>query len=140
MSASIYTSQALLNALFGNASAFGALASAPVLSMALSTTDPETSLSEPVGNGYARVATAAGDWTAATDADPAIVVNAVDLVFPQATGPWGTVGWTALVDAADNVILSGAMVSPSTGEPLTKDPTEGDTPTIGGGSAQYTMT
>lgn len=141
MSASTYTSMALLNALFGKASAFGALASAPALNLALSTTDPEVDgLTEPSGNGYARVATSASDWVAATDADPSLVTNAGDIAFPQATGAWGTLGWTALVDASDNVILSGAMVSPSTGDSLTKSPTEGDTPTVAAGSAIYSMT
>jgi hypothetical protein len=56
------TAQALLNSLFGKASNFGALGSAPTLHVGLSSTAPNedgTGITEPAGGGYARVATVA---------------------------------------------------------------------------------
>ena len=80
--------QALLNSLAGKTSAFGALASAPTLYLALSTTAPTMAggnVTPPVGGSYARVETDAADWAAATDADPSALANAEIIEFPQAT-------------------------------------------------------
>lgn len=131
------TAQALLNSLFGKTSNFGALASAPVIHVALSTTAPAedgTGVTEPVGNGYARVATAAIDWNAATLADPSLVDNANVITFPEATGPWGTVTHAVLFDAltAGNVIGSGALGT-------SKSPTAGDTPSFAAGSLDISL-
>jgi hypothetical protein len=40
------------------------------------------------GTGYARVATVATDWNAATDATPSVVDNANPITFPAAGGDW----------------------------------------------------
>ena len=72
----------------------------PTCHVGLSTADPldtGAGLAEPVGNGYARVATAGVDWNAAAAGSNS---NANDITFPQATGPWGTVTHFALFDAA----------------------------------------
>lgn len=101
-----YTDRALLNALFGKTSSFGALASAPTIYVALSTTEPSktgTNVTEPTGNGYERVETAAADWSEATDASPAVVSNAEEIEFPTAAGDWAggaNIGYFALYDAA----------------------------------------
>lgn len=86
-----YTAQAMLNSLFGKTSNFGALASVPTLYVALSSTTPTetgTNVTEPSGGAYARKATVAGDWNAATSADPSVVDNANALTFVQATADW----------------------------------------------------
>lgn len=91
MTFSIRTAQALLNSLFGKTSNFGALASRPTIYVALSSTAPAedgTNVTEPSSGSYARVATAASDWNAATNADPSVVTNANPISFPAATGNW----------------------------------------------------
>lgn len=113
------TAKGLLDSLFGKTSVFGALATAPTIHVGLSTTAPAedgTNVTEPVGNGYARVATAAGDWNTATDADPSVIDNANAVTFPQASGSWGTVTHFVLFDAATagNVLTSGALDTPRT--------------------------
>lgn len=68
-----------------------------------STADPGldmSGLAEPVGNGYTRITTAAGDWDSssggATD-------NANDLTSPQASGgSWGTLTHFVAFDAASS--------------------------------------
>lgn len=113
------TSQALLNALFGNTSNFGALASAPTIHVALFTADPTEAglLTNEVAdtNAYARVATAAADWEDATLADPSLLDNATLISFPTPTGSWGTVTHFALIDSAThgagNMIASGALTA-----------------------------
>lgn len=72
----------------------------PTCYVGLSTADPldtGAGLAEPSGDGYARVATAAGDWNAAAAGANS---NANDITFPQATGSWGTITHFALFDAA----------------------------------------
>lgn len=72
----------------------------PTIYLALSTADPGddgAGLSEPSGNGYARAATAASDWNAASGG---ALDNADVIEFPEATGAWGTVTHFALLDAA----------------------------------------
>ncbi|MFO8006183.1 MAG: hypothetical protein R6V05_00440 [Candidatus Brocadiia bacterium] len=74
--------------------------SAPeTLWLALSTADPtETGagLSEPSGAGYARVATSASDWTAASARS---IQNVAELPWPVATGDWGALRYWAAMDA-----------------------------------------
>ena len=127
MSFANYTARALLNSLFGKTSNFGALASAPTIYVGLSTTAPSETggtVTEPA-NGYTRVETAAADWNGATDADPSVVTNAEEIVFPEATGSWGTVTHFFLASAAsgtgDVILASGSLGTP-------KAPTTADTP------------
>lgn len=136
MSFSNYTSQATLNSLFGKTSAFGALASRPTFYIALSTTAPtETGgVTEPVGNGYARVATAPADWNAATLADPSVTTNASEIAFPQATGAWGTITHFAVFDAA----TAGNYLGASNALTTPKSPTSGDTPRFAAGQISFT--
>lgn len=122
-----YTHQALQNSLAGKTSNFGALASRPTWHVGLSTTTPTMAggnVTEPSGNGYARVATAPADWGNATNADPSEVSNAVDILFPEVTGSgWGTITHFVIYDAASagNFLGFGALTTPKT-------PTVGDEP------------
>lgn len=62
--------------------------------IALSTTTPTeagANFTEPSGNAYARVSTAAADWAAASAGDPSTKANANAITFPTASGSWGTV-------------------------------------------------
>lgn len=104
--------KALLDHYFGESTL-----TAPTIHVGLSTTTPTdtgTNVTEPSGNNYARVQTAASDWNAATSADPNLVDNANAITFGQASGSWGTVTHAVLFDAATtgNVLGWGAL-SPS---------------------------
>lgn len=85
---------------------------------ALSTTSPNpdgTNVTEPVGNGYARVTkTRGGPFAAAGSGTPSAIANAnEEIVFPLATGSWGTVSHWAIYDAvtAGNMLFYGALTS-----------------------------
>ena len=138
MAFSNYTSQALLNSLFGNTSSFGALASAPTVYVALFTAAPNvdgTGGTEVTGGDYARVQTAASDWGNATSADPSVLQNAEPIEFPEATDAWGTVTHFALYDdpTAGN-LLTVAELNAS------KAPTSGDVPRFAAGELSVTLT
>lgn len=140
MSFSNYTAQALLNALFGRTSVFGALASRPTLYVGLSTTAPAengSNVTEPSGNGYARVATSPSSWNDATNADPSVITNASAIQFPAVTGvgqTWGTCTHAVVYDAptGGNVIGSGGLTT-------TKTPSSGDVPKFSAGQISVTL-
>lgn len=78
----------LLNHLFGKTPD---TTPAGVLWVALFEGDPGDdgqSGTEGNGTGYARVATVAADWNAATDATPSVTDNANPVVFPEAGADW----------------------------------------------------
>ena len=88
----------------------------PTIYAALLTTDPlddSSEISEPTGNGYARVETLASDWNTASGGS---LNNANDIIFPKATGSWGTITHFALFDAATdgNMLAHGALIQPKT--------------------------
>lgn len=88
----------LLDHVFGNAS-YTAPASTYI---ALSTADPldtGAGLTEPVGNGYARVnfTNNATNWPAASGGAKS---NGTAITFATATGSWGTVTHVAIMDAS----------------------------------------
>jgi hypothetical protein len=83
----------------------------PTIYVALSTADPGddgSGISEPSGDGYARAATAAIDWSAAAGGT---LTNADAIEFPEAADAWGTVTHFALFDAAagGNLLAHGAL-------------------------------
>lgn len=83
----------------------------PTIYVGLSTADPGddgTGLSEPSGNGYARVATTSADWDLASGG---ALDNANAIEFAEATGSWGTVTHFALFDAASggNLLAHGSL-------------------------------
>lgn len=53
---------------------------------------------EVTGGSYARVLH--NGWNAATSADPSVVTNNGEILFPQATADWGTVVAGAVFDAS----------------------------------------
>jgi hypothetical protein len=106
-----YTEDALLNHLFGKGSY-----APPTIYVGLCTADPGDSgagLSEPSGNGYARVGTTQADWNTATGG---LLDNANTILLGPATGDWGTLTHFALFDAATggHVLLHGALTHPKT--------------------------
>lgn len=137
MSFSNYMAQALLNSTFGKTSNFGALGSAPTIYVGLSTTAPAedgTNVTEPVGNNYARVSTAAGDWNAASLADPSALDNANSITFPTASGSWGSCTHFVLYDAVSGGnYLGGSSLTTS------KSPGNGDTPSFAANSLTVTL-
>ena len=90
----------------------------PTIYVALSTADPLDDASgfvEPAGNAYARVETSASDWNTASGGS---LDNANDIIFPKATGSWGTITHFALFDAVTdgNMLAYGALSQPKTVE------------------------
>ena len=83
----------------------------PTIYVGLSTADPTddgSGLAEPSGNGYARVQTSASDWNAASGES---LNNVSDIIFPKATGSWGTISHFALFDTATggNMLAHGTL-------------------------------
>lgn len=75
----------------------------------LSTTLPTNTggnITEPVGNGYARVAVAnnAANFPAAAGREKS---NGTAITFPFATGPWGSPAFFVLMDAATDGAMRG---------------------------------
>jgi len=106
MSFSNYMENELLDHLFGK----GAY-TPPTIYVGLSTADPgedASGLAEPSGGAYARVSTAASDWTTAS---AGALSNANEISFPEATGSWGTLTHFAVFDALSggNMLGSGAL-------------------------------
>lgn len=64
-------------------------------------------------NGYTRVQTSAGNWYAASGGE---ISNAAAILFPEATGTWGTITHFVLFNSgsygAGNVLLYGVLSSP----------------------------
>ncbi len=112
-----YWENEILDHLFGKGSY-----TPPTVYVGLSTADPGddgTGLSEPTGNGYARLATSAADWNSASSGS---LDNASAVAFAEATSDWGTVTHFALFDAATggNMLAHGALS-------LSKTVSSGDT-------------
>jgi hypothetical protein len=63
-------------------------------------TDAGTGFTEPATGGYARVATAAGDWNSASGSAPSLITNANPINFPTATSNWGNIIAFGLYDAS----------------------------------------
>jgi hypothetical protein len=106
-----YWENAVLNHLFGKGTY-----TPPTIYVALSAADPGESgsgLDEPEGNGYARVATAVGNWNSANGG---LLDNASAIEFGVATGNWGTMTHFALFDATagGNLLAHGSLTQPKT--------------------------
>lgn len=101
----------IINAITGRAQN---VSLAPTAYLALSTTDPATSVTEPSGNGYARVLI--GNYQqpltqvmgAAANGQ---ATNVAEIKFNEATGSWGTCTHGVIYDAATggNIIAWGAL-------------------------------
>ncbi len=101
-----YWENRLLDYIFGKSSL-----TPPVVYLGLLTAEPGedgTGLAEPNGKAYQRIQTSASDWNVSASGS---LDNAVDIIFPMATGNWGTVTHFALFDAATggNMLAYGAL-------------------------------
>jgi len=128
-SMSNYLENKVLDHIFGKSSY-----TPPTIYVGLSTADPlddGSGLAEPSGGSYARVETAASDWSAASDGT---ISNAGEIAFPQATGDWGTITHFALFDAATsgNMLYHGSLTT-------SKNPTSGDTASFAAGDLTITQ-
>jgi hypothetical protein len=104
-----YCEDSILNHLFGK-SAYAP----PTIYVGLSTADPTDNgagLSEPAGNGYARVETTEADWNVAAGG---LLDNANVITLGPATGAWGTLTHFALFDAptGGHLLVHGALAQP----------------------------
>ena len=80
---------------------FGKAVYTPIpLFIGLSTTTGSVASNEVTGGGYARLATAAADWSTADISGNATISNLTTLTFPTATASWGTIKEAVLYDAA----------------------------------------
>ncbi len=109
----------------------GAAFPSPTVYLALSTgpADPTNAPVEPVGGGYARIATSATNWSASSTsvppADICTLGNTGRLSFPAPTSGWGTVRSVYLMDSVSggNVIAAANLTAPLTigaGDPAVK--------------------
>lgn len=122
----------VLNELFGGTN----WAPPSTLYLGLSTSAPAkdgTGVTEPVGNGYARVAISQNtvNWPNASNSSKS---NGGTFAFPQATGSWNTPGYWVIYDAATvgNLIAYGSITTP-------KAIGSGDTPSFATNSLTITM-
>jgi len=109
-----YTDNALINQLFGNT----AYSTPTTYYFGLSTSAPAqggTGVTEPSGNGYARVAVT-NNTTNFPAASNGSKTNGTAITFPTSTGSWGTVSYFVIYDAssAGNLIAYGALNNPQT--------------------------
>lgn len=84
--------------------------------LALSKTNPlgdGSGLSEPAGNGYTRVILAQSGslWSDPSVSPKGQIHNLVEVVFPVATGSWGTITHVALIDSNEDIVWHGAIAS-----------------------------
>ena len=82
------------------------------IKVGLSTTKPApdgSNITEPSGGGYARVTTAPTAWERHSDGKAR---NSSVVSFGTASGSWGVIAWSFIMDQADN-FLGYAPVSPS---------------------------
>ena len=104
-----YWENKILDHIFGKAAL-----TPPTIYMGLSTTEPDedgSSVAEPSGNAYLRVQTSVDDWSAASDGS---LDNANEIVFPMATGSWGTMTHFVLFDAVvGGNMLAFGLLSPA---------------------------
>ncbi len=117
MAFSNYLLTQLCQMVFGNAG----FVPPAVIYVGVSTTQPNadgTNVSEPVGNGYARVAITndSSHWHAAPF-QPSTgdrQSNILTITFPQATADWGVVAYAVLYDAPSggNFLGWGALATP----------------------------
>jgi len=124
-----YCENQILDHLFGKG-----VYSPPTIYVGLSASDPGddgTGLSEPSGNGYARVETAAADWNVAADG---LLDNAGTIPLGPATGDWGPLTHFALFDApaGGHLLVHGALAHPRTIE-------SGDSARLAAGDLEITL-
>ena len=132
-----YLENALLDHVFGSGSAHVGAYTVPNKFVALCTeavvdSDSGSDISEVThADGYARVAMET--WSTAS---AGATENAEDILFPQATGAWGTIVDFAIldssVDATGNVLAYGSLT-------ISKSVASGDTPKFATGDLDITL-
>lgn len=104
----------ILDAIFGAQ----ALSVPANFELALSTSAPNddgTNVTEPTGNGYARITGLANNLTTWLAAASGQKVNDILFQFPAATGPWGTIThWVLYDQATADYVISGVVSPPKT--------------------------
>lgn len=109
-----YLEDELLDHVFGAAS-FSAPATLYIGLSTTTITDAGGNITEPSGNGYARVAVTnnATNFPAASGGAKA---NGTDIAFPEATGSWGTVIDFFIADASSggNILAYGTLTASKT--------------------------
>lgn len=123
----------VLDSRFG-AGAAGATNAPATYYVGLSTTTPTATggnVTEPSGNGYAVVAVT-NNATNFPAAASGAKTNGVSIVFPTATGSWGTVTYVVLKDGASGSVVAYSLL----GTPRTI--TTGAVPTLAAGSLSLT--
>jgi hypothetical protein len=136
MSFTNFLASELLDHLFTD----GAYSPPATLHIGLSSTTPAengTNVTEPSGGSYARVATTAADWAAATSADPSVKTTTAAKTFPQATADWvsgADLTHFVLYDAASggNLLAFGALTTP-------KPVLNGDTASFASGALSLSL-
>lgn len=125
----------ILDGLFGSAQ----IAGVNTMWVGLSTADPgedASTLAEPSGNAYARVAmvNSVNNWAVAA---AGVKRNSSVQSFPTATGSWGSVGFWTLWSAATSTGVGAFIGVGSLG--IAKNITNGDTPLFGVGSMSISL-
>lgn len=128
-----YTERKLLDHLFGTAWTVPSTLYIGVLGGTLSDDAGGGLTEQTIGvGGYARVATTAADWGAATGTAPATKSNISTKTFPTATADWlggANVTYLGLYDDNEGGNLLAVYALPAGGKPVLA----GDTPSIGAG-------
>ena len=135
-SATLYLQQAVL----GHTLGFAAMVMPAALFVGLDTTAPTatTGGAEVQGNGYARQAA-----TFALSTTPNVAANVATVAFPEATAPWGVIGWFELWDAltAGNRLYWGPLVNAADGvTPVLRSVLGGDIVRLSAGTVQVQAT
>lgn len=92
-----YTASAVLTHLAGKTPIF-AMKTAYVALFSAAGLDDGTGFTELAGGAYARVATAAADWSTPAGV-PSLISNVNPIVFPTSTAAWGTINSFGIYDA-----------------------------------------
>ena len=116
MAITYYASNRILDRYFGNTN----FTPATNYYLGISTTAPQpdgTGITEPVGNGYARVLMA-NTKISFTDAVDGSVQNEIEFQFPEATGSWGVITHFFISDASSggNIEIYGTLTNSRTVE------------------------
>ena len=122
-----YLENAVLNQIFGS-QAYSAPATIYVGLSSSLPTDSGGNITEPSGNGYARVAVTNNttNWPVTSTGSK---TNGVPITFASATGAWGSVSYVVLFDSltSGNFLAQGTLST-------SKSPTAGDVLSYGTGT------
>lgn len=132
---------AVLDGLLGSGAVISAPFS-PTVDISLSLADPGedgSGLSEPVGNGYARVNVAQNntEWPVAA---AGVKSNGNTITFPTASGGnWGLITHWALFAGGTGIMIASGLLDDGAATPDPKQVDDGDTFEFGTGDLRVTM-